>query len=631
MAYAGMQDRWHEVKSVVSRQQVDETLPLFMVFFSSDKGTEEVIDVTADDFFKMYGYTADFFKHGQPLLQAHAIAKSGGRLLAKRLVADDSTLANIIISAEVTEKTIDKKNAQGEQLYTTPSGEETTEASGNQKATFKQASIKYHVDTVENATGIAAVKEQATTIMSGNTKIPLFIICDNGRGASIKKVRITSDYLLSKKLPYQIYNIIDIETTGVVETKRFSINPDAIYTTGGVGKNMSLTATTTTQFNAEYYSDGITKFIKAVSTITGYSNEQLFALDVLFGNTTGGKALANIAVDPSGVDLTNEYGIALTSGKNGAFGDAPFKGEECTEALKQVAIKYLDGKITDKIYDKDLYKLDFVGDANFPVEVKNKVAELLNFRKDAVLLRDLGTDVWSYDDVYNMVTKESWVKTPFVGDYLSTYEIIDPYSKKQVRVTCIYHMVQLLVKHFAGNLAAPLAGEFNSFVIYDAIPNTLNFAPRHTPLVNQKEMLDDLRVNFVNYSTPTELVVQSTYTSQDSYGPLSYINNVIITQMAVKAIRRYTPKIRFQLVDTNDFAKYNQLITDNVLSSFVSFFRKIDLVYVLDEEAVHQKIFTAALECYYNQFAQSEIFDVYAMDGTPEGYPGGEKVVTDIL
>lgn len=626
--HAGMTARWHQVTSVTDKKTAESQQPLFFALFTSDKGTEDLTEFTLEDFLKMYGDTADFSKHGQPLLQVHNTLYAGARILGKRLVADDATLANIVIYAEVEEKTVDKKNAQGQQLYLTPGGEETTEPSGNTKITFKQASIKYSADTVASVKTLDKVEEHVDTQFGiANTKYPLFIIADNGRGVSAKRVRISPDYLISKRMDYQLYNIIDIENTTPVETARFSIDPDAVYAYGRDLRNMSLTKNSTTQFSTQCHDKGFAKFIEKVAEITGYSREQLLDLDALFGRTTGGRELHNIVVDPAGIDIDSPYGIELKSGTNGNFGDAPFAGEKCSDEWKAAALKFLDDKVTDQIYDMDLYKLDAICDANYPVEVKNKIVELAQFRKDGFYFRDLGTKIWSYNDVYNTVFPDSWKKTAFAGDYLSTYEIIDPYSKKQIRVTCLYSLSALIAKHLTSNIAAPLAGEFNGFVVRDAVPGTLNFAPRHTPSHNQKEMLDDLRVNFLNYSSSfNELTLQSTYTSQPVYGPLSFINNVIVTQMALKAVRKYVPKIRFRLTEGNDFASIARLVDENVLSNFKSFFTQIELIYTQDDIMSAQKLFNASLECYYYQFSQSELFDVYAIEGVP-GPTGNRSII----
>ena len=53
--------------------------PVFMTVFSSDKGPEQFQkNISGDTWFKLFGYKHDFFRHGQPLIQASAIAQAGG-------------------------------------------------------------------------------------------------------------------------------------------------------------------------------------------------------------------------------------------------------------------------------------------------------------------------------------------------------------------------------------------------------------------------------------------------------------------------------------------------------------------------------------------------------------------------
>lgn len=622
--YAGTTVNWHEVlmpDSGVSNN--DDSLPLFLCAFSADKGSEEITDLTYSDFQKMYGTTADFFKYGQPLLQAHRILAAGGRVLGKRIVADDAKLANLIITAEVSSVTENKVDSQGRPLYIDENGKETIEVTET-PATKTTANIKYNTVTVENAHTIADVEVKANELLS-DTVFPLFIVCDNGRGTSVKKVRISPDYDTSKKLTYMLYKIHDIEGVSNVEIQRFSVNPDAIYVVNGVRKNMVLNKNTMKQFNAETFSEGMEAFYGKIAEITGYTEEDLHGVDILFGRTLKMKPLDSIIVDNTGVDISSEYGLTLKGGSDGAFGDKPFVNGIPSEAWTEAAVKFFDGTFSDEIYDLDQHKIDFCFDANYPESVKNAIVDLANFREDFFYFRDLGLDINSVSDIETKVDDLSWPQSPFVGDYCSTYDVIDPYSRKQIKVTCCYGIAPQMVQHYSTNIAAPVAGEFNNFIISDAIEGTLNVIPRVTPVVDQKEILDDLKVNFLNLTSDGLLAVQSTYTSQDHIGPLSYSNNVIVTQMVIKAIRRYCPKIRFMLMDagTTDFGKYKTLIEDNVISRYSQYFKSISLVYTRDDEQIVSKIFNASLYCYYRDFPQGEVFDVFAIEGSPDSNPIG--------
>lgn len=656
--YAGMTANWWELTRRNTLSSGSESLPLFMCAFSSDKGTEDITSFTADSFYDMYGKAGDFFKYGQPLIQAHRIVNAGGRVLGKRIVARDAALANLIICAEVSQVDVQKTDENGNLLYLNTDGSETTDVTGT-PATIPTAKIKYSAQTVtstgtgiknlntyesevdaeDTATGENAyyrvrtsayenIKAAAESINS-DSKFVLFIVTDNGRGVSSKKVRISANYNVSRNLSFCMYSIEDIEDTNTMEKVTFSIDPDVRYASGKSVRNMALVKNTMTQLNAEYNATGMKNFIAKIAEISGYTIDELLGYDVLFGKNHRGVALTGIEVDPTGLALDHDYGLELQSGTNGSFADAPFTNGEASDAWTEMATAYFKGYMTDEIYDLDIHKIDFIVDANYPRKVKDAITELAMFRQDAFFFRDFGTNVWSYDDIYNIVSDADYPKTAFAGDYMTTYEVVDSYSKKQIRVTMLYSIAEQLVNYYTTNVAAPLAGEFNGFTITDAIEGTINFLPRKTPKVDQKQDLDDLRVNFANYANPNSLVVQSTYTSQDHYGPLSFSNNVITTQMVVKAIRTYMPKIRFQITSDDDFNKYKQLIEDNVISKYAKYFRKIELIYTADDDMTAQHIFNADLRCWYFNFAQHENFNVYAIEGAPS--ESGELDTSDYI
>ena len=73
------------------------TAPNYLVASSCEKGPEDIREVYGQDFYKLYGTEISFAKHGQPLVQAAHVIDNGGRLIFKRVVADDAALANNII------------------------------------------------------------------------------------------------------------------------------------------------------------------------------------------------------------------------------------------------------------------------------------------------------------------------------------------------------------------------------------------------------------------------------------------------------------------------------------------------------------------------------------------------------
>ena len=113
------------------------------------------------------------------------------------------------------------------------------------------------------------------------------------------------------------------------------------------------------QLNAEMYTEGCSAFVEKLAEITGYSVDDLYTFDVLFGKTVKQKELGLIKVDETGLDITSDYGMELKSGSNGNFGDAPFAGTVASQEWADQAIAFFDGTFSDEIFDLDQHKIDF--------------------------------------------------------------------------------------------------------------------------------------------------------------------------------------------------------------------------------------------------------------------------------
>jgi hypothetical protein len=173
-------------------------------------------------------------------------------------------------------------------------------------------------------------------------------------------------------------------------------------------------------------------------------------------------------------------------------------------------------------------------------------------------------------------------------------------------------MASVLVNHIANNPYAPVAGSINGFILANAIKGTINFVPVHTPKVNQLEAIDELRVNYAIFNDD-QCVVQSAYTSQDKYTQLSYLNNVIAVQRVLRAVRTACPRQRYSLSTSTDLQSYAAAV-NSVLSNYTSNFATLRFSYTQDDLRASQKIFYAAIEFAFLGWAQTEIFEIYAIN-----------------
>lgn len=597
-------------QSEASALQATEVVqPLFMLGFSSDKGPEDLRVVKGNTFFKLYGEDISFAKHGQPLLQAANIINNGGTLLAKRVVADDAMLANIAVLAKVKSEEVQKTNAAGELLYEDSSThEETTTPAENTPIMITVAKVTYETVSVENSKDLETIKteiEKKEKTEGPEFVYPLFILTDNGRGISNKRFKISPDYNTSKYAEYMTYVFSTIEKNKVVESFNFAINPDVIE--AGVNRSIeNVIKVTSNQLKCKLFESSLYAFVEKVAEISTNSSTDLIGMDILFGRDRKGNLLPSIKVDlDGGANLSYTYGLNLENGNNGAFGVSPIG----TEDYKEKLVELFDGTFSNEIYDLDNYKIDLVVDANYPQEVKRAIENFANFREDLVYLRDMGTNARTLEEVLSSNVENS--KDYFTATYCTSYDIIDPYTKKQIRVTIGYSLCRLLIEHFKNGRNRPLAGQLHNMVIPEAIEGTVNFLPKITPAYNQKESLYEAKINYASYFDNV-LTLETLFTSQEKDTQFSYINNILAIQEVIKAIRSRCPKTRYTFIDGDDLEKYREDV-ETVLNKYTNNFLSLKMTYTKDETMLANKIFYASLEVQFRNFVQTEYFKIYAL------------------
>ena len=621
--YPGTIVRWHD-NSAINTDTVNaqDTGPVFLVVSSFDKGPEKWNKIYGQAFFDIYGSKMNFARHGQPAIQAANMISNGATLLVKRLVAADAELANLILVAKVKSKTV-LRAATGEDTDTVTMADLIPNYSGSDTSVYvidtenssstlswnavSVAGVATPVEVLEQAGALRVDVDPVISTDGGTTVIkesdyPLIILADNGRGVSNKSIRIAPDYSSSTNLGDFFYSVYVYEGTQIVEKIVATMNPDSVYGSKGYGLSVD-SGSQVTFLNVDGVYD---EFVDHISSISGVDAEVLKSYDLINMHTNKNSEMASIKVDPESVDLASTYGINLENGSNGEFGENPFG----TEAYIQSAIEALDGTFDDCIFDVDEYKIAACFDANYPMDIKEAIAELVTFREDFTFFRDLNTDVKSYSSIVARLA-EFKTNNKFIANYLTTYQIYDPNTRKRIRVTMMYDFAAAMVKHFENGPYRPCAGMANNMFLDSAIDGTVNYTPRITPSVNQKQLLEDLRVNYAIFQQG-RCVVQSLYTSQEAYTQLSYINNVLAVQQVVRALRTACPRQRYTFVTGNDFSSYEEAC-NNVLSYYTANFAELSFSYQQDALQAAQKIFYAIINFRFNNWAQTEIFDLYAL------------------
>ena len=410
--YPGTIVNWYDQSEFPQENTIAEVdnSPLFMVVSSFDKGPEELMEVSGEDFNSLFG-TMYFDKHGQNAIQAQRIINAGGRLLVKRVVAEDSTLANIVFTATVTAAEEQKVDEDGNKIYLDENGEETTTESEN-PVIVKTASVKWAASSIAGCKTFEEVETKVLEMLDEEAGVyPVMFFVDNGRGSSKKAIRLIPDYNTSKGVGQTFYTGAVFEGTTSTESTVLTFNPDVIQ----VGNAYGLTKETMTQVRGEVIPVVYEAYVSKLATSTEIPEETLKGYDLIYGYTYKGESLSNITIDAESIDMNTDFGVELKEGSNGEFGDKPVE----TDAWKNEMIKVWKGQYTEEVWDVDTHKICAVVDANLPFEVKEAISEFVNFRQDCVFFRDLGLDLDTFTAIQQAYDKNT-IRSRFISEYFTS-------------------------------------------------------------------------------------------------------------------------------------------------------------------------------------------------------------------
>ena len=623
----------------IDTRSVDKNIALYMQPYTSDKGTEDWELLTSLEDFTSTKGSMSFKKHGQAQLTVAQALRTGAYVLGKRLVSDDATLANTTVLAHLVKSTVDSKDITFVYLYT---------KSGKDCKTFEEAC----------EVGYGEFDAEAESIVD----IPLLTVTPMGRGESLMYFRLTPEYApyrSKNSTEYAKYSFEVIENNEVLESISVSMNPEIIF--DGVSQSVNTKVKSLSKHvRVKMYEDGIYALVKELAKTTGedvpamelincdfingYDRKGINLIDGVVTAATNESSVSSLwtANKPSDItvyDLANGaensdgVGIPLSNGSFGTLGNNPMGSEASKAELKKLLLDVFgaNNDVTDEgdiqypssfnsiIYDLDAYKVDCIFDCAWPVEVKQAIVNLINFRGDMVFLSDLGTEnVTSLAGISEAVEKSNVDSTSY-ETYYSSYEskyhnyfkIIDPFSKKEITVTMPYLLIDKMTTHIAKGINHPFAGMANNLVFDNIIENSINFLPVEIPGIDQKQELVNMNVNYLSLYDGVP-VMETMYVNQNEHSQLSYLHNIMAIQEIIKVIRTRCPRTRYTFLDGNDLEKY---ISDvqSIVKEYSSNFKSISCEYMADDKYEQNNIFYAVLKVQFKNFIQEEYFKIIAI------------------
>lgn len=613
-----------QVQQITTATTDNGPVALFMQPYTSNKGTEDWELLKGFEGFTDAKGGISFLKHGQAQLTVAQALTSGAAVFGKRMVSEDAALANVTIMARV----IKVESVSYLYLYT---------KSGVDIKSFNEACT----------TGYGDFDPDKDTTEANSVDIPLFTIAALGRGESNSFIRIIPEYASNRSktsTSYTKYSFEVDENGEELESIMFTMNPEIIVDGIAQAMNPKIKANSN-QVKVKLYEDGIYKLVGELAKTATIENSagdtvaipaaELINYDFINGkNVRGNKDIGGVVTivqadltkektedewqknKPADIekpyDLSDPVGIPLVNGSYGAMGNAPVQNAEEYEKLLLGAFgKNTNSKLFDSIiYDLDANKVDAILDCNFPYTVKNAITELIDFRGDCAYLCDLGTSANTLDTIKEEVKKLT-IPSKYVAIYHNYFNIIDPFTKKEITVTMPYLLIDKLTNHIANGVGRPFAGISNKITFPSIIDGTVNFYPVEIPGCDQKQELVDLNINYISKYDGVP-VMETMYTNDEEYTQLSYLHNIMGVQEVIKAVRTKCPRIRYTFLDGDDLETYIDDVKA-VIKEYNSNFKSIDVEYMADEKYESNNIFYAVLKVQFKNFVQEEYFKIIAI------------------
>lgn len=609
---------------IIDRSQIQEIdtsivsgpITVIMQTYTSDKGTEKWEIMRGFDGFSKVKGPISFARHGQPLLTVAEILRAGGAVLAKRLVSEDADLANITVKARLVK--ID--DASYLYIYTT---------SMEGAKTFKEA----YTD------GYGDFDYENPVAEDGTVDVPLFTVAPMGRGGSNLYIRINPEYSSNRTYTnYMNYSFEVYEATEQMESILFTMNPDVIINNVSQAMNPKVKINST-QIQVKLFEDGVSALVMALANTALDVNgdpvapaslinyDFIYGMDIRGKNKIGGVVtIADAAEDgtdlwsksmPSDItdnviDLADPNGIKLINGTFGTMDTNPMKNEAEYEKMLLAAwgADTRSMLFDPVIYDLDMYKVDATFDCAYPLSVKKQILNVTDFRGDMMYFADFGKKFVDLDSILKFA--ESMPNSRYLSMYHNFFNVYDPYTRREITVTMPYLLAIKMVSHVESGVNRPFAGIANELTFEGIIEDTINFLPYDIPGINQKQMLVDKNVNYLNYYDGIA-VMDTMYTNNEEHSQLSYLSNVMGVQEIIKRLRSECPKSRFTFVDGDDLEAYIDGVKE-IINEYASQYNTLNVQYMADEKYELNKIFYAVLTVKFREFFQEEYFKIIAIN-----------------
>lgn len=557
-----------------------------LAVFASPKGRDNqvvTIDGGLSQFLEEYGI-GPFSLYGQPLLNAYnaarAASSSDARVHCLRVTAADASYACAALIAKY--KVVQENSGSDPVLHVTfviKGADNDAYLNGNSGdgGGLSSSGDGYGLISLKNMDNAVAVSGGPDS--QGWYSAKLFTVAYRGKGSYGRNVRfrVTSNRGADKMNAYKNYNFDVLRNEGALAlAESFSVTAVDGSTSGSTSLFLPDVVNDVTDGSKIVAVEAYPENFKAIfdSYVTNIDADTTYTeddFDVLLGldKYTRGK-IAGYAIDLAGttytpasgetaVDIDAVTGVPLLGGSDGSL-SAETAPATRNAALKQLYIDAFQGEIDPLIKSTYRFPTTFIFDANYPIEVKSALAQLVISRKDCFGVIDFGTEIETKASVKDYY--DTNIDGMFNDWHLSMepycMKISEPYGHKSVVVTSTYWMAGAYLSHIAGygGKHRPMAG--NRFGVIDGvIKNSVYPVFDDSIDADQMDELAELKLNIAKYNQLQQCVRSMQNTTQDKLSALTEMNNALLVLDIKRECEILVSNYEYDFADPEDIVRFN--------------------------------------------------------------------------
>jgi hypothetical protein len=540
--------------------------------YLSDKGRDNQVEqlTSLTTFLKEKGLPV-FKRHGQAIYNVINWLRGGGQVFGMRLMPDDASYANSVLNVKTKSTLVPvyKKKADGSYEKDLSNNRIPIKGEDGTPITTNGVEIILEIKTLSGLTSKSNIKAEVealagTVDTDGYTNHPILVMAVKGRGDYGNKYsyRLTLNTSMEDTYDFRVYDLSILERTkngNMVSLEgpfQVSLFPEAVSIAGSsmfIGQVVSdYSKEVDFVFNEAAYDELVDSIMEATKSPDGYVFENPQAIDFIFGRNKRNE-LEEVVVVGDGVNVDHFEGIVFEKGSDGSFSA---KNADRNEAIQSALVNAFTGLIDAGVLNKKKYPLDVVLDANFPIPVKNAIAEFCSERKDVFGVLDTGV-LASSSSALAWRANEFQNSSIYCGIFGQSFSVYDAFTSMDIPVTSTYFLANKIPYNDAQYgvqfpFVGPNRGLIAGFKSLDWNPNEY-----------EKEDLYKARINYVEQDFRNTKFM-SQLTTQFKTSSLSNINNVRVLLKMIRKIEELAENFYFEFPDQSTLNSFNSSINSSL-------------------------------------------------------------------